>query len=396
MSVKIKIKNFLWQILILNLVVYSVLKYRGMQWKRVSYANVVEMFPKVIPTFVVLSFVLVLFVGCFQLKKKNNFNNIIGKCALILFLIGLIEFIFNFEQGYTLLFHQGNPLLLIEIAFTFIIVNDESIAKIMRKLCGPLACLYTGLALLEVIKYLDKYASVRMAGGPIITYFANALFLTVAWWCIISKENKRKLGIYVCCGILMIVGVITTSRGWILQIVFLTCICYFYSSKKSATKKMIHLITAGIGILVIFYLIINYAGDTWRYVLTRVGEDTRSGQLSTFFEQVSIFKLITGSGYNASYIWNGIEYKFIDNQILFWMFRYGIMSVLAYWLPFFYGIFKNVFYKKWKCFIPYYTAVVMWVTAMLGLCIYYSIFFDIGNIFIIFTVCELIKEKRNV
>ena len=74
-----------------------------------------------------------------------------------------------------------------------------------------------------------------------------------------------------------------------------------------------------------------FGGGGLEGLLDRLGEDTRTHQLETFMAQVPVTGLVSGMGPNAGYAFRDQpNYLFIDNQILFLLFKFGLPGLAGY------------------------------------------------------------------
>ena len=139
----------------------------------------------------------------------------------------------------------------------------------------------------------------------------------------------------------------------------------------------------------------HFLGDQIRFIISRFSKDTRSGQLMEFFSQVPLSKLAVGQGMNASYSFAGqSSYKYIDNQFLFFMFRYGVIPLVLYLLPFACSLFGKSCRNKAASWLSQKFVIIMWLLAMGGLSVYFTLRIDISGFFIlIFAISGCLRKK---
>ena len=99
-------------------------------------------------------------------------------------------------------------------------------------------------------------------------------------------------------------------------------------------------------------------------------------------------EMIFGQGVNARYYWNGRSYGFIDNQLLFLCFRYGIVPMVVLLLMIIRGIVIGWKNKKNEKYI-----LLMWLAALFGLSVYFNISMDISNLIVMMLIGHLHKEN---
>lgn len=389
----ITIKKILVYTLLTVLIYETIIKYVGVSWVSTVYANVVSMQGKTIPRIKYIIFILIVLMGLSEHFYKKNVLTFSG---ISLIVVGVFWCIFDFDSGLALIYLDSPPALLIEIGCLFLVLQDDKIRKILIKLCGFFAVFFTVLTVVDLMAFLKEYSLIRIANGNIIEHFANSLFLVTTWNCFIECEKQKTFVLYGCSISLVLISVFITSRGWMIQSVMLMASVYLSNSKRNIFEKVKRVILVICIFACVYLIITTYMNDAFSYLIDRIGQDTRSLQLVTFFEQVPITKLIVGQGANATYLWNGSAYAYVDNIYLFWMLRYGIVSVIAYWIPFIYGLVAKNKNSYLNSKFQYSVMIVMWMAAMGGLCIYYSIRLDIANIFLIVAIIEYINQKKSM
>lgn len=288
------------------------------------------------------------------------------------------------QYGMGILRLLSSPAVYIACAMAFHLGESEEINKIATRLCWMGGCIYLGMALSEVTKYYLSYGNVRMAQGSIITYFSCALFFFAILICENTDTNKNRLLFGIASGLLLLVGVLTLSRGWMLQSVAVLIIYYVkYGKTESLNKKIINVISVIIAGILVYFVLTRFFGNAMGAMLGRVNQDTRSNQLTQFFEEVSICNLLIGQGMNATYTLNGKQYAYIDNQIILILFRYGLISVVAYLYPMLKILIHSIFsFKCQEKSNGIGMVVFMWIAALCGISIYFGNKFDILNIIV--------------
>jgi len=398
-KLKIPIRKTIFYLLLLTFVGESILKYNGVQWSSNVYGTLASMVGVVLVPWkfaqVFLLFVLTRYCG--PLKK-----NAITTAGLVLIVFGIVWSFWNFK-GLALIYLNGSPFLLICFGCVLICAQQEELRGHMKRTCGILAVFYSLLCFYNSMAFVISYPGMRMADGKIIEYFAFGLYLLVIWNSIIERSILRVAIVYLCSALLVISSIIITSRGWMLQSVILMLFCYMTTSKRSLGGRIYRVLIVAIAGIVLYKLMISRFGEATVFLLSRFSEDSRSKQLETFFSQVPVWKLLIGQGISATYIFGSRgSYQYLDNQFLFWMFRYGIVPVTAYLVPFGMVIFKKTNKKiNNRSWWDRRVALFMWLLSMGGLSIYYGLKFDIAHFYMLFAVvmynqeAELIKEDEN-
>lgn len=389
LSIKVKKKTMLIYMLFIVLLYETIAKYIGVTWESTIYSNVVSMQGKTIVTLKCIEFIIVLLLGLAYNHIERTQISLAG-CTLLL--SGILWSIININSGLALIYLDTPPVLLIELGILIMVFQDNDVRERVLSFVKILTVFFIGLTIYDLVYFLSQYRLVRMANGNIIEHYANALFLLAVLNSMSGTDKDRKKFImYFAGATLCVVSVFITSRGWILQAILLLASMYLTTSNKSFVSKISHVILAIIGFGIIYAILSYYLNDALGYVLNRIGEDTRTSQLDDFFSQVPIWKLVLGQGPSATYYHNGGAYAYIDNIYLFWMFRYGIVPVIAYWSLFLRELFVKKSAASKQSSLPHKTMILMWLLAMGGVCIYYGIRLDIANIVLLAAVINLKK-----
>ena len=377
---RLTFSELLFYFCVFAFVAESILKYQNTSWLVNEYGTLASNVGKVLGEWKILQICLisVLFFISFPIKK-----NILTVCGVILSGSGFI-WLANDAKDISIMYFQMTSVTLIVMGMILIIAQNSHVYLCFKKLCPLLAVFYTIICLFSCIDFKIHYPGMRMADGYIIEYFIYALFLTGIWCSISDRSNVNNFLVYFCCGTLVFCAFIITSRGWLIQSILLLIFCYFTFSKNSIPSRILK-----IALLIIFiYLLYSFMqyiiGNQVQFMASRFSEDTRSNQMNQFLRQVSLTQLIVGQGVDASYIFKDNRYyRYIDNQFLFMMFRYGIISLIAYLIPFFYSFIKIERKKLW---LKNNFVLIMWLLAMGGLSIYCSIKIDIVQFFLLIKV----------
>lgn len=237
-------------------------------------------------------------------------------------------------------------------------------------------------SLISAIMFFINYGtSHRPTSGGMVYWFYKGFFLLFAT-ILFTDEWKKKYKPLVLITILVMffVAAILQSRSWFIQNIILF-ITFLFTAKNRRESNILTII------LSVFSLIIFFAlnGEAFDGLINRFNNsgDTRTGQLSQFFEQVGLGKLFLGQGVLANYTFGSqSSFKFIDNQILLSLFRFGFIPTISYIVLLLYPIIRSIDEKNKKCFKQSFLLVV-WMLAMLGLSVYFNLSFEIAG-FVIF------------
>lgn len=360
--------------------IYFVLSYIGGTW---VYSNskygMMPIYTSTVNYIRMAYLILLLLFGLYELLRqiKLGWLSQIDKLLIIIFfVISIYKFIevSTLTDAQTLLFESGTPMMYL-VFIVFFIGMDDYIEETLRKSAKFFGTLFLIMTILYFLLFcIDVGYSLgdRFSSGPILYSFNNGFFFIVyALYQESDFENKR-LWKWIL-PILLLAAFITSSRSWVVQSIFVVMM-YFILQNRG--RHVIGNILKSICVIIAILLIVrSISPNIINGLLARIGESTRSSQLEAFFDQISISNLISGMGFNASYrflTWD--NYQFIDNQVIFSCFRYGIVvtGLLLYFLlkPMFY----NVSIGKEKFF--HSIGIIHFVLAMLGVSIYFSLSID--------------------
>jgi hypothetical protein len=106
----------------------------------------------------------------------------------------------------------------------------------------------------------------------------------------------------------------------------------------------------------------------------RLLDDTRSSQYSQFFDQVPVTGLITGLGPKATYIFdNEPAYEYVDNQVLFILFKFGFPVLLGYCAVVLWPGLRMLVYAANRRERSLGLFFAFWTLATLGVSVYHGI-----------------------
>lgn len=220
-----------------------------------------------------------------------------------------------------------------------------------------------------------------MALSKYRVYAVNLVWMT-PYIFLILKNNEKLIALRIfAISIGIITALITQTRSFLLIYILVFLFDFFY------TKRKVYY-TVGIVILSMFfiYMVLNTQslGSSVDLLLKRGAENTRSGQLAQFINQLNFFELIVGNGYEASWIFNGTNYRYLDNQWLLLIWWAGFIPTALYFyltaiIPTKLFFTKNIDYEtKVESFI-----LIIWTLACTGLAIYTTMAIE----FFFFIIC---------
>jgi len=192
---------------------------------------------------------------------------------------------------------------------------------------------------------------------------------------LIFKNNKKLMPLRVFAIFIGIsTALITITRSFLLIYLLVILFDFFH------TKKKTYYVIGGIVVGIIFiYIILNTESlsTSFNLLQQRGINDTRSNQLAVFLSQMNFFDTIVGKGFEATWIFNGQPFPFLDNQWLYLIWWAGLIPAIMYFyltaiIPFKLFFKKNQDYEtKVESFI-----LIIWTFACFGLAIYTTMSID--------------------
>lgn len=369
------------KIIFLLYLVFFVMSYVGGTW---VYANskygMMPRYTSTVNNLRLLYLVLTIMLGVYEMIiqfKLNRISSIDKVLILIFFAVALYKLVdvSSLTDVQTLLFESGTPMMYI-VFLVYFIGMDEKMDHVLLQISKIYGLIFLTLCVFYFLMFCFDVGysfGIRFSSSPILYSFNNGFFMTIYALYREKKFNNRAFWRTILF-LMVFSAFITTSRGWIVQ-TMIAVMMYFILQKRG--RRVIKNILKAVGAVIAILLIIRLTSpDLMNSLIGRLGESTRSSQLETFFEQVSISDLISGLGYNASYRYlNWSNFQFIDNQVIFSCFRYGMLitALLLYFMlkPILISLSK----EKIKLFQS--MGIGHFILAMLGLSIYFTLSIDV-------------------
>lgn len=395
-SLKIRIKETLAKLFIILFAVSRLVFYNGASWNG-SYG-----FYSMAPTVGSIDQILLALsnaVGilfsfcCFKdyLKRCNRYKAEVGIIGATLILFISMYWIADFltHNSFTLLW-VGNftPLTLL---FGNVLFSgyDDDLMRSISYFSKYVAIVFLGLSLIHTIQFYIEYGGVgvRYGNSNIMSYFIYGFYALTLFVCG-NKEFgycKNNTIIFTLIFLAFLLSVASVSRGWIIQTLALLLYAYLgkdVSGNKYQNKFMSRLIAILIIIGIVILIIIQFAPNIVITLAGRLNQDTRSLQISEFMSQMTVGKIFTGQGYNATYMESAHgNYSYIDNQFLMMIFRYGLIPLFLYAIILLKSCWGFIKYR-----IGYGFSSLMWLAALNGLAIYLGFGIDIPNMLMMFVI----------
>lgn len=341
---------------------------------------------------IIISVLLLLYGG---LKNYRNLFKVIPTYVLFLWSITIVIGLLFTLEGF--LYHNEssmsfgsffryalNPMFFI-FMFAVIVGSNNSDMLIIKKYTIYIGFIFLLLGFLSMSKISDFLFVIGRS--PLLVFMENA-FWSFLIYALMNNENL-KLHKY----ILLLIGflicayfsLLLVSRSWIIQSIFailLTSFNFIIGDNKRKNFKIIFFIIFIGGVIL---QIINSMSDlvSFDLLLNKMGQDTRSSQYISVFNQVSTSTFLFGGG--MFYTWideHNIPYRYIDNQSILLCYRYGIIPFVTYYILILLPAIKLCFCNK-RQNKPIFWFVFIWCMAINGLSVFNTLNWDYMNLLLI-------------
>ncbi|MBU5614632.1 hypothetical protein [Geomonas azotofigens] len=165
------------------------------------------------------------------------------------------------------------------------------------------------------------------------------LLMWYGGWTLFSFTRHQKLSqfwrfipymVFIC------LAVFTKTRSWFLMSFFLL-MSFFWLNKPAGrigggflAHRLKSLLVLLVALSILGFFLQDLLLGAFIDFQDRALQDTRSGQYVDFFADVPLSDLVLGRGPNGTWDWNGRDYQYFDNAVLWMAFIGGIPTALSY------------------------------------------------------------------
>lgn len=395
---KIKLDVILILLVIFLISIYHISSYFNSPWEiygesinQLKHNNIII---KATPFFAFFAFVILIVM--FLLKRKYPAKMIIPIGILFVFGIIWMFYCVVFDNiSITLLIRDNFPPIVMFLPCLLFVGYDDQKWPLIKKIIIYLSIFFTFYSFIEVfIAYYKFGFNYRITYGAPMYCFIIGLYATYGYIILTDDWKKnRKLFTFILVVLLFFNSAILQGRSWFIQTIFLFLI-YLHKIRSVYKNNKILSIVIPLSVILFVALIFFVNSDLFSALFKRfkISGDTRTTQLKMFFEQVDIGNLVIGQGMNASYLFNdNPNYKFIDNQMLLFMFRYGIIPTILYFYLLIYPIVKSLIIKNKKIFGKC-LVLISWIAASVGVSVYFNYSFSLSHILVLIYAGRIFYE----
>lgn len=304
------------------------------------------------------------------------------------------------DIGVSKAIYSGNlPLIYLLIA-GFLVGQKKTVWEGVKKLFPIFMIAYAALFIYEFVDSYSKFGWVIYQNSSMMTYYAHMFWLSVAYIYVCITEGMRAFIVYPILIVLLIGAICLRSRSWVIQAVLLIIITAFTAPRreKKAGKATIKAIFVLVVIAAIAALLLNtYFGEFVKSLLEKGDADSRSFQYVEMLEQVEPYQWLFGQGMNATYTSKLYgEYTFIDNEIFYMSFHYGIFFAIIYFVPYLIALIGCFKHRKSMSFWLFSALVIfLWVASVNGLSVFNRIHLDIKSFIMPFLAGHIFQTAKD-
>lgn len=398
---KIKLDKTLLIVMLVLMAGYHFFRYFNSPWS--SYGNSILQLGNnnliVIGCSFFAFFVMLILVVLLLFTKKYPLKIVIPILIMIIFGV--------FWTGYSVLFDNISITLLIRDSFPPVSMitcglilagYDNKWWELLKKALFIITCVFVFYSFVEIILAFIQFGfEYRITSGAPMYLYIIGLYATYGLVTLTDEwKINRKLLVFILVIILFFNSAILQGRSWFLQTLILFLI-YIFRVKNTFKRYSLMRVFLPVSIILLAAIIFITNIELFEGLIDRfqTSGDTRTYQYQAFFSQVGFWELMTGGGIRAGYYFNGdANFHFIDNQVLLFMFRYGIIPTFMYLYLLFYPIVKAFILKNKKLMLKS-IVLISWFAAMMGLSVYFNLTFGMTHMLIMLFTGRLIYEVNN-
>ena len=285
-----------------------------------------------------------------------------------------------------------NPMFLLIICAAFVVYDERFFAKLLRVvLFTSILFLLLGLYVLLV----DVQELIIRGNTPLLQFRTGAFWGFVFY---MSFKEKLSKGEYIvllmgllCC---TVTSFIIASRSWCIQGIISLVLLNIIAYREKKLRRLVVILCVVFAFVVIPSLYETFQTTDWydRWE-DKMGQDTRSEQYVEVFDQMPLHYFIVGNGFHTSWLQGNVSYNYIDNQTVMFLYRYGIIPTVTYYLFLLIPLFR-VLRNRANYSIKPIILLMLWIFAINGLSVFNTLNWDWAN-FLIAIACARLWSQTN-
>lgn len=306
------------------------------------------------------------------ISKSRKANWLVISISILGLLVYSLIAVANNEGNLTSILFGDVPTTVFVIPLFYLLSEDPRIRQSMKKwtLLLSVICFTASLISILKFKYLCGFGS-YIGWCPARDYFAFGISL---YWSTVLLNSNDEHGYFITMGLgilACIAALMLATRSWLIQPMLIMLVATFMAQgiDKVFKRTVIVIVTTGTALLALSFIYPEVLDS----FLIRIGEDTRSNQYEIFYSQIEPVSLLFGNGISVGYRYGtNSNYLFFDNQIVYLLFHFGVLSVI----PLLYVLSRCLFGSPKNSMCKY--VALFYLMAILGLSTYYSYTINVG------------------
>lgn len=207
---------------------------------------------------------------------------------------------------------------------------DRRIWPVLDRTVGWLALLTSVLALAAVATTYRELTG-RFFSAPV---YYMVLLMWFGGWTMLRPAASGALGHlwrFLPYVTFLLLTVITQTRSWLAMSVLLLVTFLFLNRREITGVKVFQAVALmALTLALLGYFLKEPLAASFAQLQERALADTRTGQYLEFFADVPVSDLLLGRGPNGTWNWNGRDYQFFDNALLWMAFIGGLPILVCY------------------------------------------------------------------
>lgn len=337
-------------------------------------------------------------VASLFLVKQNKGDEVYILCLFLFPIVYTIDAIA--EAGIANALYSGNLPIIYMLLLGFFAGQKHSVWDQVKRIVPFLVCMYLLLLLYEFADSYSRFGWVIYQNSSMMAYFAHLFWTTLFYAYVTISEGKRTGWIYVLLLSVLVGAILIRSRSWVIQAILLNLVTVFAIHRRK-NKSLLSFVRALLIFLVLILVFALLAGSYLQPFVQSLFDkgtaDSRSMQYAEMLEQVEPHKWIFGQGMYATYssaLYG--DYTFIDNELFYMSFHYGVVFALIYFFPYLSAFFACVRNRKHMqlCFFSA-CVILFWLAGVNGMSVYNRIHLDVKSFLMPFLAGHIYRVAKD-
>lgn len=304
------------------------------------------------------------------------------------------------EGGIAGALYSGNLPIVYMLLLGFFAGQKQSVWEQVKRIVPFLTCVYLLLFLYEFADSYIRFGWVIYQNSSMMAYFAHLFWTTVFYAYVTISERKRTVWIYVLLFAVLMGAVLIHSRSWVIQAILLNLVVVFtiQRRKNKAALFFVRALMIFLLLILVFWLVAGaYLQPFLQALFDKGVEDSRSVQYAEMLGQVESYKWIFGQGMYATYSSDLYgDYTFIDNELFYMSFHYGLIFALIYFFPYLSTVFTCIRCRKYMPLCVFSACVILlWLASVNGLSVFNRIHLDVKSFLMPFLAGHIYRMAKD-